>query len=107
MVHLNVHVLIHIHNSYSNLLLFFSFFRFTLSEVLDMWDLGDGPDHVYNLTVVPQNKKKCGLSDCDSDGSDTDYEEETGYLPVRLLNSYVELTQTDHDRSNFISDYNP
>lgn len=41
---------------------------------------------------------------CDSDGSDMDYEGETGHLPARLLNAYAEPMQTDHDRNNVISD---
>lgn len=37
--------------------------------------------------------------DCDSDGSDMDYEGETGHLPARILNVYAEPIQTDHDRN--------
>ncbi len=49
-------------------------------------------------------QKDAVLSDYDSDRSDMDYEGETGHLPARLLNAYVELMQTNHDRSIVISD---
>ena len=32
------------------------------------------------------DEKDAVLSECDSDGSDVDYEEDTGLLPARLLN---------------------
>ena len=41
---------------------------------------------------------------CDSDGSDMDYEGETGHLPATLLNAYAEFMQTDHGRNNVITD---
>ncbi|XP_071391075.1 piggyBac transposable element-derived protein 3-like [Centroberyx affinis] len=69
-----------------------------------MLDLGDHPAKACNIVVIPQNEKDAVLSDCDSDGSDMDYEGETGHLPARLLNAYAELMQTDHDRNNVISD---
>uniref|UniRef100_A0A674BM32 PiggyBac transposable element-derived protein domain-containing protein n=1 Tax=Salmo trutta TaxID=8032 RepID=A0A674BM32_SALTR len=62
------------------------------------------PHTACNITVVPQNEKDIVLRDCDSDGSDMDYEGETGHLPARLLNAYAEPMQTDHDRNNVISD---
>ncbi|KAK5927050.1 hypothetical protein CgunFtcFv8_022576 [Champsocephalus gunnari] len=77
---------------------------FTLSQVLDMLDLGDSPDKACNITVIPQTEKDAFLSDCDSDGSDMDYEGESGHLPAKLLNAYPELQQTDHDRNNVIND---
>lgn len=65
-----------------------------------MLDLGDCPDKACNFAVIPQNEKDAVLSDCDSAGSDMDYEGETGHLPARLLNAYAEPMQTDHDRDN-------
>lgn len=69
-------------------------FRFTLSQVLDLLDQDEFPD---KATIIPQNEKDDVLSDCDSDGSDMDYEGETGHLPARLLNAYAEVMQTKHD----------
>ncbi|KAK5919851.1 hypothetical protein CgunFtcFv8_023714 [Champsocephalus gunnari] len=77
---------------------------FTLSQVLDMLALGDSPDKECNITVIPQSEKDAFLSDCDSDGSDMDYEGESGHLPAKLLNAYAELQQTDHDSNNVIND---
>ena len=37
-----------------------------------------------------------------NDGSDMDYEGDTGYLPARLLNAYAELIMQTDDR-NIIS----
>lgn len=39
-----------------------------------MWDLSDGPDNAYNITVNPKNQKDAVFGDCGRDGSDIDYE---------------------------------
>ncbi len=75
------------------------FFSFTMSQVLVMLDPDDGTDKACNTAVVPQHETDVVLSDCDSDGSDMDYEGVTGHLPARLLNAYSEFIQTDHDRN--------
>lgn len=58
----------------------------------------------HATAVISQNEKDAVLSDCDSDGSDMDYDGETGHLPARLLNAHAELMQTDQYRNNHISD---
>ena len=68
-------------------------FSFTLIQVLDMLDLGDGPDKACTIALIPQDGKDAVLSECDSDGSDVDYEEDTGLLPARLLDGCAELMQ--------------
>ncbi len=78
--------------------------RFTLSQVLDMLDLGDRPDKACNIAVINQNEKDAVFSDFDSEWSDMDYEGETGHVPARLLNTYAERMQTDHDRNNVVND---
>ncbi len=72
-------------------------FRLTLSQVLDLLDQDEFPDKACSIAIIPQNEKDAVLSDCDSDGSDMDYEGETGHLPARLLNAYAEVMQTEHD----------
>lgn len=76
-------------------LTFYSAFSvsFALSQILDMLDLGDGPDKACSIAVIPQDGKDAVLSECDSDGSDVDYEEDTGLLPARLLDGCAELMQ--------------
>ena len=56
---------------------------------MDVLDLCDCPDKACNIAVIPQNEKDAVLSDCNSDGSDMDHEGDTGHLPARLLNAYV------------------
>lgn len=69
-----------------------------------MLGLGDTPDKACSVVVIPWNEGYGALCDNDRDGSDIKYERDTGLLPDRVLNEYVELIQTDHDRHNVISD---
>ena len=70
-----------------------------------MLDLGEGPDKACDIAVTPQNEKDAVLTDCD--GSDMDYERETGNLPARLLNAYAEFMQTDYERNIISEDDRP
>ena len=62
-----------------------------------MLDLCDHLEmHAALQLVLKMRNKDVLLSDCDNDGSDMEYEGETGHLPSRVLNTYAELMQTDH-----------
>lgn len=75
-----------------------------MSELIDILGLSDGPDKACNIAVIPQSEKDAIFSDCDSDGSDMDYEGEMGHFPARILNAHAELVGRDDDSDNI--DYN-
>ena len=60
-----------------------------------MLDENEPPDKICNIAMIPQSEKYIVLGDCDSDGSDMDYEGQTGHLSARMLNAHAEVMQVD------------
>lgn len=73
-----------------------------MSEVLDIQDLDDHPDETCIIVIIPRNEIGAFPSDCNSGGSDMEYEWEASHLPSSLLNACAKLIQTDYDNSNII-----
>ncbi|KAJ8333444.1 hypothetical protein SKAU_G00414520 [Synaphobranchus kaupii] len=68
-----------------------------LSDVLDLLDVRYPPSAVCSITVIPTLEKEAIESDCDSNGSDREYQGKTGHLPGRLLNGDAEVNYLEDE----------